>query len=107
MERTYTHVGKDEATPEQIDKAILTLDWLELAKEKSLPMAQGLAIKEVVKRLRVPNVSHVAYHGMIHGSSCPYGFYGIKAKYKNGKAVIYLLDNGCEVVIMASDFYSK
>ena len=105
MERTYTNVGKEEATLEQIDEAVKTLNWLELSKEKSLPMAQGLAIKEVVKKCRIPKVSHIAYHGMIHGSSCPYGFYGIKAKYKNGKAVIYLLDNGCEVVIMASDFY--
>lgn len=104
MERTYTNVGKSEATPEQIDRAIETLEWIE-PKGKQ-PMAQGMAISEVIVECRIPKVSHIAIHGMIYRSELqnPYGFYGIKAQYKNGKASIYIMDTGCEVIIMASDF---
>ncbi len=104
MERTYTKVGKPEATPDQIDKAIDTLEWIE--PKGSQPMAQGMAISEVIIECRIPKVSHIAIHGLISGChpENPYGFYGIKAQYKNGKACIYMMDTGCEVIIMASDF---
>ena len=32
------------------------------------------------------------------------GFYGLDVKYKNGQAQIYMADNGCEIVILATDF---
>lgn len=107
MERTYTKVGEKEANPAQIDEAIETLEWIE-PKGKQ-PMAQAMAISEVIQECKIPKVSHIAIHGMITGNhlQSPYGFYGIKAQYKNGKAIIYMMDTGCEVIIMASDFIER
>ncbi len=104
MKRTYTMVGRNEATHEQIDNAILTLDWID-AKGK-LPMGQGMAIQECITECKMPNPSHVAIHGRINGTSpeSPYGFYGIRSKYKNGVAQVYLMDHGSECIVMASDF---
>lgn len=101
--RTYTNVGSKEANQSEIDRAINTLNWIK--PEGMQPMAQALAIKEVIQECKIPKVRAIAIHGHIVSASSPYyGFYGIKAQYKNGRAIIYMMDNGCEVIILASDF---
>ena len=110
MKRTYTNIGqsiKTEhgcCTPKIIDKAINTLEWVAVTSITSLPMSQGLAIKEIIKECKIPKVSHVAYMGSIVGY---YGFYGIRGHYKNGTAEIFVMDTGTECTIMASDYYEN
>ena len=60
-------------------------------------------MKEVIKELRIPKVSHVAYsHEM-----APYGLMGVKAHYKNGDANVFMVDEGSNIVIIATDFFGS
>jgi len=101
MKRTFTQVGKEhtEGKEAKIGEMIDRLDWQSIPCE--MGMMPGEAIKAVIKELRIPKVSHVAAsHEM-----APYGLLGIKAHYKNGDANIYLVDEGCSTVVIASDFF--
>ena len=101
MERTYTNVGKEYTQGKESDfnGMFERLNWLDIPCD--LPAMPGLGIKEVIKELRIPKVYQVAYSNEL----APYGLYGVKAKYKNGNAVIYMRDNGVSITILASDFY--
>ena len=101
MKRTFTQVGKEhtEDKEAEIGGMIDRLNWQAIPCE--MGMMPGEAIKNVIKELRIPKVSHVAAsHEM-----APYGLLGIKAHYKNGDANIYLVDEGCATVVIASDFF--
>jgi len=103
MERTWTKVGKHHThgREEDIGGMIDRLNWKEIPCE--MGMMPGEAIKAAIKELRIPKVSHVANsHEM-----APYGLLGIKAHYKNGDANIYLVDEGCSTVVIATDFFGS
>ena len=103
MKRTFTEVGKLSGyTPEEIENAISRIDW-EVFRRDNLPFCQGEAIRKVVNGCNIPlkKISRMALHGVIKES---HGFYGLDVKYKNGQAQIYMADNGCEIVILATDF---
>lgn len=112
MKRTYTNIGAEfrseharEAISEgQINRAIEGLTWEEVHEGMSLPMAQGEGLKSCIKELRIPKVTHVAYMGVILGH---YGFYGVRGHYKNGTAEVYLMDSGCSITVMASDYHEN
>lgn len=103
MERTWTQVGREhtEGKESELAEMFERLDWQTIPC--TLPMAPGEGLKEVIKELRIPKVSHVAYSHEL----APYGLMGVKAHYKNGDATIYMVDEGSEIVIVASDFYSN
>ena len=70
--------------------------WHELKPGQPLTLAMmpGLGIKETIKNLRLPNVSHVSISA--HVSPC--GLYGIRAHYKSGETVeVFVLDEGHQI----------
>lgn len=101
MKRTWTNVGKGhtEGKEEEIAEMINRLEWKPIPCD--MPAGPGLGIKEVIKQCRIPKVSEVAYSHEL----APYGLMGVKAHYKNGDANIYMVDEGCNIVIIASDFF--
>lgn len=102
MRRDYTAIGEREGyTKEAIDSGILTAqDWQDISVDKSVAFSQGYAITEAIKQFRIPKVTHVSQFGMIDGHS----LLGIRAKYKNGLAEIYIADNGLDAIPVAIDF---
>jgi hypothetical protein len=113
--RTWTKVGEDLVGSPIDDETILDrgavcraidrLQWMEIPKEGTLEVAMmpGLGIKESIKELRIPKVSHIA----ISSALAPYGFYGIRAHYKNGDAEIFLIDVGSNITPVCTDFTPK
>ncbi|KKK93893.1 hypothetical protein LCGC14_2688350 [marine sediment metagenome] len=103
MKRTWTQVGIEHTQDrqEEIAGMIDRLDWQTIPC--TMAMMPGEGIKAVIKELRIPNVSHVA----CSREMAPYGLMGIKARYKNGHATIYLVDEGCSTVVIASDFFGS
>ncbi len=74
------------------------MEWQELLPPPglSLPMMPGEAIKATIRQLRLPEVSHVA----ISNQMAPYGLYGIRCRYTDGPAEIFLLDIGTETLVL-------
>jgi len=103
VERTFTQVGKEhsEGKEEELAGMFERLNWQ--AIPCTMGMMPGEGIKNAIKELRIPKVDFVASSHEL----APYGLLGIKAHYKNGDATIYLVDEGCQVVVLASDFYPK
>ena len=103
MKRTYTQTGKryTEGKKTELNGMFKRLKWQAIPCE--MAAMPGMGIKEVIKQLHIPKVSHVsASHEL-----APYGLMGIKAHYKNGDAIIYIIDTGCECIVLASDFYAS
>jgi hypothetical protein len=113
--RTWTKVGEeivgspvDEGTiltRAIVERAINNLDWIEIPKGGKLEVAAmpGLNISAAIQQLRVPKVSHIA----ISSDLAPYGFYGLRAHYKNGDAEIFLVDCGSNVTPVCTEFTLK
>lgn len=113
--RDWMSVGARYTTPErraQVERTISRLEWREFTDGMSLPMCPGLGIEAAIKELRLPKVSAIAYNGALSfpapddESEYP-GLYGIEANYKNGRARVYIVDNGCELLPIAADFWAK
>ena len=100
MKRTFTNVGKEytDGKQDEIGAMFERLEWHEIPY--TMGMGPGLGIKEAIKQLRIPKVSHVADSHEL----APYGLMGVIGHYKNGEARIYLIDIGTEVIVLASDF---
>ena len=107
MKRNWTSVGADyNDTPEQkkhLSDIFDGLSWGELKQGLSLPMGPGMAIEEAIKELRIPKPSHYA----LSNELAPYGLIAIRGHFKNGRADVYLLDEGHQCVVLASDFHPK
>lgn len=105
MERTWTNIGNAyNSTDEQkahLSQAFASLQWQEIGDGLTLPMMPAEGIKSAIKTLRLPKVSHVA----VSHELAPYGLYGIRSHYKNGRADVYLIDEGSSITVLASDFY--
>lgn len=103
MKRTFTEVGKEHSEGKEAELAGMfdRLDWQAIPCE--MAAMPGMGIKEVIKQLHIPKVSHVASSHEL----APYGLMGIKAHYKNGDATIYIVDEGTNCTILASDFYQS
>lgn len=100
------HTGKDSKR-QKIDQAIEELDWMQVPGKNDPPLRVGMMpgenIKEIIQQLRMPNVSAVA----ISSELAPCGLYGIEANYVNGRARLYVLDEGHACTPLASDFWPK
>lgn len=74
------------------------MEWQEMLPPPGLSvgMMPGLGIKAAIQQLRLPKVSHVA----ISNAMAPYGLCGIRCRYKDGPAEIFLLDIGTEVKVL-------
>ncbi len=108
--RTWTEIGTPligrrledgHLTRPLVEQAIEMLRWLDAEQDMDLPMIPGLGIQAAIKELRIPKVSQVA----ISHELAPYGLYGIEGNYKNGRAHVYVVDVGSELIPIASDFW--
>lgn len=114
--RTWTQVGAADVigkrlegggrvTRPAVERAIEALSWIDVPEsdELSLSMIPGEGIKAAIKELRIPKVTQIA----ISHDLAPYGLYAIEGNYKNGRAVVYVVDLGSNLIPVASDFYPK
>lgn len=113
--RTWTGVGAEffadarleegkKPNRQRVERAIDGLKWQDAPEGDhsiELPMAPGLAIRQAIKELRLPKVSRFA----ISIDLAPFGFYGIEANYRNGRARVYIVDQGSVLTTLASDFW--
>jgi hypothetical protein len=107
--RTWTTIGAEvvgvaleDGTAldrQRLEAAIAGLEWRSAGVE--LPMMPGQMVLATVRQLRIPKVSAVA----ISSELAPYGLYGVEGNYANGRARIYVVDQGTGAVPVASDFW--
>lgn len=113
MTRTWTQSGARYSTPErrpQVERAIEGLTWQSFVPGMSLPFMSGESIKATIVELSLPRVSALAWDG---GLSFPApndeseypGLYGIETNFANGRARVYVVDAGTEIVPVCSDFW--
>lgn len=107
MERTWTSVGSDhngdDSKRARLAAIFDRLEWQELKPDTVEAMMPALGIRAAIEELRIPKVSHYA----ISNELAPYGLYAIRGHYKNGRADIFLCDEGSSMVVLASDFYPE
>lgn len=81
------------------------LKWQE--PNGSFPLSPGMALKTIIKELRVPAVSAVAINGYLNLPDGPetatYCVHGVDGTYRNGRVLIYVLDMGTRLVVVAYD----
>jgi len=103
--RTWTETGAKHSDNEtkrlKISSAIDALEWQEVKPGISLPAMAGMGIKEAIAGYYIPNVSSIA----ISSHLAPLGLYGITGHYKNGRARIYVIDDGLTVTAVCSDLF--
>jgi len=101
MKIGQAHYATEESKARLI-AAAEAITWQEIPPGGSLemPMCQGLAIKEAIKALRLPKVSHVAESSAL----APYALLGIRAHYANGTADIFIVDEGSRCTPVFADF---
>ena len=101
MKRNWTITGKEhtEGKHDKMGAMFSRMKWREIPC--TMGMMPGEAIKAAIRQLHIPKVSHVACSNEL----APFGLEGIIGHYKDGEAIIYLLDTGTEVIPLASDFY--
>ena len=107
--RNWTLVGRDHNATDSQRKTLGAyfdhLEWQVIPQDGTLtlPLMPGEGIASAIRELRLPKVSHVA----VSNEMAPYGLYGVRARYKNGVAYVYLCDEGSNIVVLASDFYEN
>lgn len=103
MKRTWTSVGaKYNATDRQKTRLAGVFDRLQWqAIPCDMAAMPGMAIKTAIQELRIPKASHVASSHEL----APYGLVAIRGHFTNGTAQVYVLDEGCSLVVLASDHW--
>ena len=106
MQRDWTKVGEqariEHGIPQaKIEAAIEAMEWQLVPCQ--MAMGPGMAIKEAVKSLHIPKVSHVADSRRL----APFGLIGIFGHYTNGDSRIYIIDLGDSIVPVCIDFEPK
>lgn len=106
--RDWLSIGlRFEAQRDQVEAAIDGLRW---QTEKSTAMVPGLAINALIREFRLPKVSRYAVNGTIQAPDPPeglatYSVYGVEASFSNGRARLYVVDTGSELVPVCADFW--
>lgn len=107
--RTWTTVGrKHTRTKTQrgfVAAAIGKLEWQPVPLVDRVPFAAAYALKAAITEFRIPKVSAIAVDGPVIENR--YGIYGIEGNFVNGRARVYLLDRGSDLVPLATDYYAK
>ena len=103
MKRTWTEIGQEYTRDkkEVIAAMIERMDWRTLPCE--MGMGPGMAIKEAIKAFKIPKPSRVA----TSNEMAPYGLIAVEGNYKNGRAQVFMVDDGVSVTPICSDFYAK
>jgi hypothetical protein len=101
MIRTWTKIGEEYSrdNQERIAGMIERLQWRSLLCQ--MGMMPGEAIKTAIKAFHIPKVSLVANSPEM----APLGLLAIEGNYKNGRARIYLVDDGVSLTPICSDHY--
>jgi hypothetical protein len=101
MKRTWTKVGEEYTQ----DKHTEITGMIDRLKWQSIPCdmaaGPGLAIKEAIKKFRIPKVTSVA----CSNEMAPYGLESIEGNYKNGRVRIYLVDDGVSLTPICTDLF--
>ena len=102
MKRTWTEIGQEYTLDkkEVIAAMIERMDWRTLPCE--MGMGPGMAIKEAIKDFKIPKPSRVA----MSNEMAPYGLIAVEGNYKNGRAQIFMVDDGVSVTPICSNFYA-
>lgn len=74
----------------RIISAIRGMVWHEVKDGLSLPMSPGLGIEALIKELRLPRVSDVAYSHDL----APYSLLGVRTHYKKISIELFAVDTG-------------
>jgi hypothetical protein len=103
MKRTWTEVGEEYTRDKQevIAAMIERIMWRALPCE--MGMGPGMAIKKAIKAFKIPRPSRIA----TSNEMAPYGLIAVEGNYKNGRAHIFLVDDGVSVTPICTDFYAK
>ena len=99
MECNWTTVGS-EFDREQVELAIESNreNWDPIPVTMS--MSAGIAIREAIAQLDIREATHVFEANNL----APFGFYGIRCRYSNGIAQVYLIDTGTKLTPVCSEF---
>jgi hypothetical protein len=106
MVRTWTTVGAGHSRGNEtrLGKILDALSWTEIPPAGVCePAMPALAIMGAIRELRLPGVTHYA----ISHALAPFGLVGIRAHYADGRADVYVVDEGSQLVVLASDFYAR
>ncbi len=106
VQRNWTEVGREhtDGNREFIGEFFDRMQWQELGTGGiEAPMMPGEGIKSMIRELRIPKVSRVAWSN----DMAPYGLYGVEGNYTNGQARVYAVDEGSRLVVLCSDFWPK
>lgn len=94
----WTQVGAEYSTGDSARNKIIAaynkMKWLDLKDKPEMGFMQGHGIKSAIKEFHIPGFAVADSFEL-----APYGLYGIKAKYTDGKRVdILIIDDGCGIV---------
>jgi hypothetical protein len=112
-EQTWTTVGAEIVDRvggrETVERKIEGLEWRTREQGSDVAFAPGAAINAAIRDLRIPRVTAFAIDSFEirddAGDGFYPGFYGIEGNYTNGRARVYLLDTGVELVPVMSELY--
>lgn len=108
-QRTWLETGRQFREPkgvtdDEVTAEIARLVWHPTTpRPVDVPAVPGLCIQTMIRELRLPKVSQIAWNGTLR----TYGLYGIEANYKIGRARIYVLDRGSDACAVVSDYWPK
>lgn len=113
MDRSWTTVGATLVArlgQQDVEAEIETFDWQPVEDGLEVAFSPGHAIKTAILEFGLPKVSAIAISGFAREGGDEEdgfypGFYGVEANYRDGKARVYLLDTGVELIPLASDHW--
>lgn len=113
MERSWTTTGTPlvkRLGQKEVEDEIEAFDWQPVEAGMEIAFSPGHAIKTAIQEFGLPKVSAIALSGFSREGGSEEdgfypGFYGIEANYVNGRARVYLLDTGVELIPLASDHW--
>ena len=93
-----------------VTAAISRLSWRERNDARDMPAMAGQAFAYAINYLGLPGVELLAWNGSIEvedprdHTAGAYALYGIEAHYDDGRARIYLVDRGTDLLVIGSEF---
>jgi len=101
MERNWTSVGKrlTEGNEDKFKKIFDNIKWKDIPC--SMAMCPAMAIDAIIEKCNIPKIRRVGTSNEL----APNGLVAIEARYKNGMARIYAIDEGHRTTVLCSYFY--
>ena len=103
--------GKHYARSRQdVTAAISRLSWQQRRNARDMPAMAGQAFAYAINYLGLPSVELLAWNGSIEvedprdHTAGAYALYGIEAHYDDGRARVYLVDRGTDLLVLGSEF---